>query len=353
MRKKWIWLGLIGIGIIIWGAIVWLNAGKGVMVRSVSVSKGLIKETIYANGRLEPVYTKEYFAPLSGMVKALHVQKGDAVKAGQVLWTIDMTEDEEQLQMERLNLQMIKAERDAASAQYQDQFKKQKWEDPDIEIKPLDLTSYDLRIQSSAIKIESLERRLSNALVMSEKDGIVTELAVKEGQMVAQGASMLTVSDLSGYIVRANVNELDAHLLERNMPAVVSVDAISQTYTGKVDFLAPTARLADSGAKDASVEMLVVLDERAVELRPGYAATVTLDIPDKPRLLVPIEAVILSGDKSYVFKLQEDQTAIKVEVTTGKEDGEQIEIVSGLAAGEQIIVEGVNLLSDGQKVVVE
>ncbi|MNJ28477.1 putative efflux system component YknX [compost metagenome] len=113
--------------------------------------------------------------------------------------------------------------------------------------------------------------------------------------------------------------------------------------------MSPIAILADQTSKDASVEMTVELSRTSPELRPGYNVTIELEIPDKERLLLPLDAVQYEGEIAFVFKIQ-DGTAVKVEVQTGKENEEYIEIVSGVAKGESVVSEGANLLKDGDKV---
>lgn len=349
MNKKIIWGGLLGVCIIGLAAFNVYNVNKSVEVRLGEATEGRIVEQIYTNGKLEPREVTDYFAHIGGTVEQVGIKKGDVVTEGQVLFKFHVEDVKEQLEMERINLQMIVAERASASKQYFENFKKLKQEDPNQEIEKLDLSQYDLRLKNSKVKIESLERKLNNDELKAKTPGVVTEVAVSEGQMVAQGSPVATIADLTSFQVKANLNELDAGKIEPGMDAVVTGDSIEGVYKGKVTYISPIAVLADQTSRDPSVEMIVSLDNTASELRSGYNVTVEFEIPDRTRILVPIDAVVHAGDKSYVYKVA-DNKAVKVEVTTGKENEEHIEIVSGVASGEQIVVEGAERLDDGIKV---
>ncbi|WP_435925670.1 efflux RND transporter periplasmic adaptor subunit [Paenibacillus sp. DYY-L-2] len=351
-KKKWIIgavLGLVVIGLVL---VNMLNMKQAAAVKTAEVSEGTITEQIFTNGKLEPANITKVYAAGSGIVEAVKVKLGDQVAKGQVLLTLKTEDIKEQLEKERLNLQLTEAERLQAKKQHFENFKKMMSEDPGQEAEELDLSSYDLRIQSSKLTIAALEKKLGGNEVHAQADGTVTALAVNAGQMIAEGSEVASIADLSSFKVRAYLNELDAGKAGMGMKAVVTGESISGTYDGEVTYLAPTAEIADPASKDATVEMAVTLETVAPELRPGYNVSIAMEIPDKPRLLVPISAVRYEGEQPYVFKAEEG-IAVKVPVTIGKEGEEQIEIVSGAAKGDQIIVEGAESLRDGDKVKVQ
>ncbi|MNJ35039.1 putative efflux system component YknX [compost metagenome] len=348
-KKKWFWGAVLGLAIIGLALANMTNMNKKVTVSTTEVIEGLITEQIYTSGKLEPGKSTDLYSPVSGVVESVSVKQGDAVKKGQVMVTFSINDVNEQIAKERLNIEMVEAERLAAKKQHFEKFKQLIVDDPAAEVEELDLTAYDLRIQSSQLTIASLEKRLNNRVVTAAEEGVLTQVLVDPGQMIAEGSPIATVVDLSSYKVKSNLNELDAGKVFEGMAAVVSGESIAEIYDGEVTYMSPIAVLADQSSKDASVEMTVKLNRVSPELRPGYNVTVELEIPDKERLLLPLEAVQYEGDKAYVFKIQ-DETAVKTEVTTGKENEEFIEIVSGAVKGESVVTEGARLLRDGEKV---
>lgn len=348
-KKKWFWGAILGLVIIVLVLANMTNMNRAVSVETTEVFEGLITEQIYTSGKLEPGNSMDVYSPASGVVEKVEVKQGDTVKKGQVLMTLQIDDVKEQIEKERLNLELIETERTNAKKQHFDMFKQQMTEDPSAEVKELDLTSFDLRIQTSKLMIASLEKRLNNHVVHAEEEGVLTKVLVDPGQMITEGSQIATVVDLSSYKVKANLNELDAGKVFEGMQAIVTGDSITERYEGEVTYMSPIAILAEQNSKDASVEMTVELSRISPELRPGYNVTIELEVPDKERLLVPMGAVQYEGDQTFVFKIQ-DGIAIKSEVQTGKENEEYIEIVSGAAKGESVVSEGANQLKDGDKV---
>lgn len=349
LKKKWVW-GVVVALIIIILAVVNINSlNKATEVTSVKVTEGTIIEQIYTNGKLEAKRTTEIYSPVSGVVESVSVKLGDVVKKGQSLLTLSMEEISDQLAKEQINLELAEAERLSAKKQHFEKFKQSIIDDPSMEMEDLNLTQFDLRIKSSKLTIASLEKRLNNSSVNAAEDGVVTHISVNKGQLITEGSGIVTVSDLSSYNVKAYLNELDAGKVSMGMSAVVTGESITGTYNGQVSYLAKMAELIDPASKDATVEMTVELGESSPELRPGYNVTIEMVIPDKLRLLVPMEAIQYTGDQPFVFKVHEGR-AVKTVVTTGKESEDQIEILTGVGIGEEIAVEGAELLRDGDKV---
>ncbi len=349
MRKKWFWGAILGLVIIVLVIVNMANMNQAVAVETTEVIEGLITEEIYTSGKLEAGKSTDIYSPISGVVEKVEVKQGDTLKKGQVLMTLQIDDVKEQLEKERLNIEMIEAERLNAKKQHFDTFKQQVAEDPAAEIEELDLTSYDLRIQSSKLAIASLEKRLNNRVVTAKEEGVLTQVLVDPGQMITEGGQIATVVDLSSFKVKANLNELDAGKVHEGMKAVITGESITESYEGEVTYMSPVAVLADQTSKDASVEMTVELSRVSPELRPGYNVTIELVVPDKERLLLPLDAVQYEGDNAYVFKIQ-DGIAVRTEVKTGKENEEYVEIVSGAAKGESVVSEGAKQLRDGDKV---
>lgn len=350
-KKKWLIGILLGIVVVVLVGVNLMNMNRAIAVKTAEVAEGEIAEEIYTNGKLEPEATTKLYSPVSGIVGELRIKAGDTVTKGQVMLTLKQDGIRDQLAKERLSLEQAEAERLQAKKQHFEAFKKSVSEDPNLDVEEPDLTSFDLRIKSSKLTIASLEDKLANSAVYAPAGGVVTTLTADAGQMIAEGSEIAQISNLSGFKVRANLNELDAGKAAVGMKAVVTGESISGSYEGVVDYLAPTARLVEATSKDATVEMTVRLSSTAAELRPGYSVTVAMKIPDKPRLLVPIVAVQYEGEQAYVFTV-EDGKAVKVPVQTGKEGDEQIEITKGVAKGDPVVVEGMESLKDGDKVTV-
>ncbi|MBW7473816.1 efflux RND transporter periplasmic adaptor subunit [Paenibacillus oenotherae] len=347
--KKWIWMIVI---VLVGGGIVgflFMSMNQPVEVALGKVSQQSMAEKIYVSGKLEAKETTALYSDVNALVKQVKVKVGDQVKKGQVLLTLNVDSLNQQLETERINLELTQAERLAAKRDHFNQTKKQRAEQADAKIEPLNLEQYDLRIKNHYVTIRGLEKKLAKDEITANADGTVTELSVNSGQMISEGMQIVKVSDLSAYQVVANINEIDAGKVALGMEVDITGESFQEVYQGKVAKMAPIAVVTDPAYKDAFVATTVALDKTSPELRSGYNVNIELEVPDQLRIVAPLTAIVQSEGKSYAYKLDGDR-AVKVEVQTGKENDEYLEITSGVEVGDQIVVEGTELLEDGAKV---
>lgn len=181
-----------------------------------------------------------------------------------------------------------------------------------------------------------------------------TGLAV--GTPVSAGAQLLTVTDVSGLTVTAEVDETDVLLVEKGQEATVELDALpGAAYPATVEAVdvSPTAssgggvayrvRLTLAGGRTAD-------DDPAPAPRPGMSAVVDLQVRTAEQVLaVPSAAVVRDGGVDAVFVV-EDGRAQRVEVVVGAQGEDMVEIRRGLSGGESVVVRDADRLSDGMSV---
>jgi len=225
------------------------------------------------------------------------------------------------------------------------------------------------------------EDALSKTISIAPFDGIVTNLPVREGETVvvgiqnAEGSTLMTLADMSVITAEVKVDETDIVNIQLGQPAEVTVDALpGKTYKGHVTLVGDQALLRSTGvatsqsttgteeAKDFKV--VVTLDASAAELRPGLSTTAKITTAQKSSVLsLPIQAlttftpqaansgnveaasVSSSNAKTKpvqgVYIVQKDahgkQRAKFVPVTTGITGATDIEVLSGLAEGQEVV----------------
>lgn len=347
--KKWIWLTVIVLvgGVIF--SLFFMSMNQPVEVALGKISQQSMAEKIYVSGKLEAKETTALYSDVNALVGQVKVKIGDQVKKGQVLLTLNVDSLKQQLETERINLELTQAERFAAKRDHFNQTKKQRTEQADARIDPLNLEQFDLRIKNHNVSINALVKKLEKDEIQANADGTVTELAVNSGQMINEGMQILKVADLTSYQVVANINEIDAGKVKLGMAVDISGESFEEVYKGKVAKMSPIAVVTDPAYKDAFVATTVALERTSPELRSGYNVNIELEVPDQPRVVAPLTAVVQSDGKSYVYKINGDR-AVKIEVQTGKENDEYYEIVSGVKVGDQIVIEGTEQLDDDVKV---
>jgi Cu(I)/Ag(I) efflux system membrane fusion protein len=171
----------------------------------------------------------------------------------------------------------------------------------------------------------------------SPASGVVTELAARDGAMVSPGMTIAKVAGLDKVWLVAEVPEALSGSVRPGMTveATASADA-NRKYSGKVRQVLPGVSTATR-----TVQARLELDNRDGSLIPGMLMRVRLGA-DKPasRLLVPTEAVITTGKRSVVVVAGENNSMQPVEVATGRDIGDNTEILAGLTEGQKVVASG-------------
>jgi RND family efflux transporter MFP subunit len=154
------------------------------------------------------------------------------------------------------------------------------------------------------------------------------------------------LADFKTVRVQVAVPELEAPLVTKDQPVKVSVDALpGRTFEGKVTRY---AYALDESSKTMLAE--IQLPNEKLELRPGMFATVRIGIERKENaLLVPADAVVFEKANSSVFKVSES-TAHKAFIKVGFNDGNNVEVLTGLMPGDSVILPEKRAINDGQRV---
>jgi membrane fusion protein, copper/silver efflux system len=176
-----------------------------------------------------------------------------------------------------------------------------------------------------------------NLTLVSPVNGVVTELPVREGAMVSPGMTIAKIAGLSKVWLVAEVPEAVAGQVRPGTTVEAKANALGdRAYAGKVREILPGVNAATR-----TVQARLELDNRDGSLIPGLLMRVRLGA-DKAssRLLVPTEAVITSGKRSVVLVAGDNNSMQPVEVTTGRDIGNNTEILSGLTEGQKVVSSG-------------
>ncbi len=176
--------------------------------------------------------------------------------------------------------------------------------------------------------------------IYSPGDGIVLELGVRSGAQVTPGMALFRVVDLSTVWMTAQIPEGQAGAVEVGDAVQARVAAVpGRTFDGKIEYVYP--RLSEDSRTLAA---RVVLDNPQLALKPGMYAELTIDrqAPDnaETHLLVPAESVIRTGTRTMIIVAEGDGRFRPVHVGLGLERGDTIEVLSGLSAGQSVVVSG-------------
>lgn len=215
-----------------------------------------------------------------------------------------------------------------------------------IKSMPYDSKTLDAQLNQAKTALNAAKGAADKLKLLSPIDGVVSSLNVQEGQMATQASPPVTVIDMGSLVLDIRLSEFDVVKVQTGQKVDVYVDAAGpQPIEGVVEWVSPS-----TDPRSQAYGVRIKLDNSSGELRPGMFARVGLVLDKKESaVVVPKEAVIRQGGQAYVFVIK-DSSAEKREVQVGMDDGEMIEIVSGLKSGEQVVIKGQAYLKEGQEV---
>jgi Cu(I)/Ag(I) efflux system membrane fusion protein len=194
-----------------------------------------------------------------------------------------------------------------------------------------------LSIPASLIR-QSEESGMAQArfVVTAPASGVVAELGVREGQAVSPGMTLFRIAGLDQVWAVAEVPEAQAVRLTRGqkVKAVLQADP-GQAFEGQLKEILP-----EVASTTRTLKARFEVDNKAGKLTPGMLLQLEVAGPKSTRLVVPSEAVIRTGERALVIVRKDDGRFEQRDVTLGQELREEVEIVSGLEEGEQIVASG-------------
>ncbi|RDK07493.1 efflux RND transporter periplasmic adaptor subunit [Cupriavidus lacunae] len=185
-------------------------------------------------------------------------------------------------------------------------------------------------------EIEKSGKLQPGVAIASPLDGLVTEVAVRDGMTVSPGMTLFRLADLSQVWVIAEVPEGQAGTIRPGMAATVLQSGAPAPIAGKVDAILP-----DVNAATRTIKVRIVLPNPGRRLLPGMFVTVSFDSsPQQEALLIPSESVIRTGQRNLVMVDAGQAGFVATEIKTGREADGMVEVLDGLAPGQKVVTSG-------------
>lgn len=171
--------------------------------------------------------------------------------------------------------------------------------------------------------------------------GVVTELGARDGAMVSPGMTLFRITDLrSVWVVVEVPQSMGGQLIPGRAAEVQVPGSVVQSLQGKIRTVLP-----DVDPSSRTLKARIELPNPDMQLKPGLFVQVRIKAPyAQPTLLIPQEAVIATGLRTVVIAMTEDGRFMPTDVTLGRDNGEEVEIRSGLSEGQRVVVSGQFLL---------
>ena len=316
-------------------------ANSAIPVRVTSVVRRDIADYLETNGSLEAENEVDIVARTTGPIVELNVEEGDFVRAGQVLARIDAVEIEAQLGIARVNL----AEAELAWNRAQDSF----------EAEVVSQEAYDLarsNFDSAAAQIVGTEILLDFTVIRAPFDGLIVERVIKNAEYVGNNARLFRISDFDPLLCPIQLPEKDLPRLELGQPAHLTVEAYpGARFPARVLRISPVVDPA-TGTVKVTLEV-----QGQGRLRPGMFASVFVETDvHENAVVIPKQALVLESTSDTVYAVVDDGEGGKVaqrrELSLGYEESDSLEVLAGLAEGEDIVIVGQDSLSDRTPVLI-
>lgn len=313
-----------------------------------------LNATLNLPGRLEAYSRAPIYARVSGYLKSWTVDIGTPVKAGQTLAEIEAPDLDQQLMQARADLANAQAaaKLSAATLSRRKQLQASNFaSQQDIDERSADLASKEALVRSQTANVERLEALASYKTVTAPFDGMVTERNTDVGALIAggtgAGAAMFVVADASKLRLYVNVPQSYLPAIKIGAKALVSVPEYAQrTFPATVESSAQSVDMSSG-----TTRMQLVLDNAKGELRAGAYANVQLSLDSNVQpLSIPASALIFNASGLRVATVTAGNKVAFKTVTIARDLGREIEIASGLAPDDRIIVTPLDGIAEGDEV---
>ena len=286
---------------------------------------------------LRPLFQADVGAKTLGYLDAVLVERGDAVKKGQLLAVVRPSDLPSQMEAARVAFDLAKVNKARAESLA-----------PAGVVSQQELQNAQSAFAKAEADLQAVSTRFGETRIESPVDGVVSQRRLDPGALVGPNAgtgSILTVQKNDVLRVFIPVNEKDAPVVKLGQAASAEFDALpGKRYAGKVVRMSPAFDPV-TRTVDAEVHL-----KNPGELRPGMYGRGTLVIATHPAaVVVPAGAVQLSDGRFFAYGVQGEK-AKRIELKIGVDGGNWFEVLDGLKAGDEIVTAGTDTLADGSTI---
>jgi membrane fusion protein (multidrug efflux system) len=317
-----------------------INESKQIVDRSkipVSVAVATVEEKTLSNSfqlpaSLAPIEESNIAANVAGKITRLSIENGSRVSKGQILGTIDS-------QLKLLNLEAI----ELSEAKLKRDYERTKELYEGKAATETDMLDAKYTYDNKRIEADQIRKQISDGNIVAPFNGIISNKSLNVGEFANIGTVIATIVNIEKLKAVVYVNEKDAYRLKPGQAVSISTEVYpGSEFKGKISFINPKG--------DASHNYLVeiLIDNYAKNtLKAGTYVVVTFRSETNATAIQIPKIALAEGLKNpYVYVVNGNKVVVR-KIVTGREAGENVEVVSGLQIGEQIVINGQINLLDG------
>jgi RND family efflux transporter MFP subunit len=312
------------------------------------------KTTFSLPGRLEAYVQAQMYARVTGYVKKWDVDIGTPVKAGQLLAEIDAPDLDQQIMQAEANLASAKANSilsDATLKRGQSLITSYAISQQDLDQRAADASNKQGLVRAAQANLDRLRVLEQYKRIVAPFDGLVTARTTDIGALINVGAGggppLFVVSETSKLRVYVNVPQNYVP----NIPVGTKAQIAVPEYPGRTfpAIVAASAQSVDVASN--TMRMQLVVDNSRNELMTGDFTNVTFDLPHPEIAInVPASALIFNESGLHVATVGGDGRIVLREVTISRDLGNEVEIGSGIAADDRVVINPPDGIASGDKV---
>lgn len=321
---------------------------EAVPVKVAEIHLGDISSYLLFSSTVEVERDVDVYAQETGLVEQVSVEEGDHVQKDQIL--AELNDDEVRLTEAKANVNLKKLQSD---------FKRIKdmYEKDLISREQYENATYQL--QDAEIEWDRAKLALDHTKIRASIEGVIAERAVKLGDRVYPNIKLFSIVDTDSLMAKVYIPGKDARALRTGQRALITSDFVPGTsFAGGIKRISPVVdpnsgtfkvtvgiRNEANPQRDANVGTT-----HASPLKPGMFVNVKIITETHHRVpMVSKNAIVYDGGLRYVFVIH-DSVAVKTSIEPGFSERDSLEVLSGIAAGDSIIVVGQEGLKDRAKV---
>ena len=335
---------------------LWINSRPQPVVYSeFEASYGDLRKTTVLTGKIEPRNEVNVKPQISGIISEIVKEAGQTVQAGEVIAKVKVIPDMSQLSSAQSRLRLADINLKQAKTDYE---RERVLYDKGLvsadEYDKINQTYQQAREERAAAEdnlevvrdgVSRSNANASSTLIRSTITGVILDIPVKVGNSVIlsntfnDGTTIATVANMGDLIFRGNIDETEVGQVTTGMPMKITVGALQNLhFDAHLEYIAPKA-VDNNGANQYEIKAAVTIAGQN-RMRSGYSANAEIVLAEAQHVLtVPESTIEFSGKDTFVYVVKgsgKDQAYERRAVKTGLSDGVNIEIKSGLRAGEHV-----------------
>lgn len=325
-------------------------------VAVIQARRGAPTEVLVLPGALQAFTDAPIYARTSGYLKRRHVELGERVKAGQLLAEIDAPELEQQLQQARADFSTADANLHLAQVtadRYEDLVKTESVSRQDADNAAGTLEARKAAVESARHNVQRLEQLRAFTRISAPFAGVITARNTDVGALIDPGASggtareLFHIASMDRLRLFVTVPQGHARSATPGLAAAITLAELpARTFPAT---LVRTAQTIDQATRTLLTEFEV--PNPGGELLPGAYAEVRIKLPAPTTTLVlPVNALLFRSEGLRAAVVHGGNRVALVPITLGRDYGTEVEVLSGLAADDVIVVSPPDSLVDGQEV---